>query len=289
MIKLITSTILGFIGTILLIVLFNHLTDFQLHSFTLWFVIPVGGVLVGMGASSGLFLGHLWANKPLAKKQYLVGALLGLLAFVGIYYVDYLTTYVSPEKEINYSFKGDPISDFEIDGQQITFGKYLDLQNSSSKQQFYFRGRPVGESFETGAATNYFFFYFQLIVSALAGAVMGLVIIGNKRYCQNCKKYTKEKNLFRFDVDQYEKIVKELAGSIDDLPKLRGIIKNTKLKDDKVNAFAQVDLDYCPNCHDSQLHIKVMKRDSNGSFEEVDKFRQTIRVKEIISKALIIL
>lgn len=279
-------TTLGFTGTILIIVLFNHLTGFELHSFSFFFIVPLGGLLVGAAAAVGLFYGYLRYNKPVKKTHYVFGAALGVAAFLGIYYVSYLTTYVDANKEINYSFNGDPISSYEIDGQRVTFSKYLEI-SQNAKSQFYFRGRPVGDEVETGGGFGALMFYLQILAAAVAGASVGLVIIGDKRYCENCTKYTKEKELFKFDVEQYEDIVCNLTNAIDKPSVLKKIIKTVGLKDDKINAFVRVDLDYCPNCYDSHLLIKVFKLDSNSNFEEVSKFSQSIKITSDVARSII--
>lgn len=273
-------TPLTLIGTIALVVIFNHLTGFELHSFTFFFIIPIGALLVGAAAASGLFLGLLKDNKPVTKQHYILGLILGVVAFYGIYYVDYKTTYVTENKEISYTFEGDPISYYEIDGEQITFSKFLKLSNGGS--QFYFRGRPIGEEVDPGETANSFFFYLNVVAAALAGAVVGLTIVGDKKYCQKCKKYNKEKELFKFEVEKYEEVVNKLVNSIEKPSALKEIISTYGMKKDaKVTAFAQVDLDYCPTCDDAKMHIKVLKLDGDN-FQEVGKFRQTIPVSQVV-------
>lgn len=279
-------TVIGFLATIILIVLFNHITGFELHSFSLFFIIPVGGLLVGAGASVGFFYGRIKYHKPIRGNQYLVGALLGLTAFFGVYYVSYLTTYVAPGNEINYSFKGDHISNFEIDGEQITFSKYLEL-NNQAESQFYFRGRPIGEGVEMGETANSIFFYLQLLASILAGAGVGIIMVGDRKYCDNCKRYTEQKELFKFNVDQYEQVILELTKSIDSSSALKKDIEKLALKEEKVIAFAQVELQYCPNCYESCLIIKIMKLNSKSEFEELRDFRQILPLKEQVAKSLI--
>lgn len=279
-------SLIGFLATIVLVVLFNHITGFEIHSFSLFFIIPVGGLLVGAGASAGFFYGQIKYHKPIRKNQYLIGALLGFIAFFGVYYVSYLTTYVAPDNEINYSFEGDHISNFEIDGERITFSKYLEI-NNQAESQFYFRGRPIGEGIETGGIVNSISFYLQLLASILAGAGVGLVMVGDKKYCDKCKRYTEQEELFRFNVDQYEKVIAELAKSIDDSASLRKIIEKESLKEEKVVAFIKVELQYCPNCYDSCLIIKIMKLNSKSEFEELREFRQFLTIKEKVAKSLI--
>lgn len=285
MIKLFTA--ISFVGTIIAVVLFNNISGYELHSFNLWFIIPIGALLVGAGATSGLFYGHLRYNKPVSKNQYLLGLALGVTALFGVYYVSYQTTYITADNEINYSFKGDPISTYEINGEPITFGKYLEITRQSSSHQFFFRGVPRGESYDTGEGVNTFYFWLQLIGAALGGIGVGLAMLGDKEYCQKCKKYKKEKELFKFDVDVYETILQNLAESIDDTVKLQSLIKNTKLKEEKVKAYASVELHYCPSCFDSTLQVKVMRIGSNSSFEEVQKLRQVFAISPEQSEAIV--
>ncbi|MFA7676259.1 MAG: hypothetical protein WCY28_02520 [Candidatus Shapirobacteria bacterium] len=279
-------SLIGFLATIVLVVLFNHITGFEIHSFSLFFIIPVGGLLVGAGASAGFFYGQIKYHKPIRKNQYLIGALLGFIAFFGVYYVSYLTTYVAPDNEINYSFEGDHISNFEIDGERITFSKYLEI-NNQAESQFYFRGRPMGEGIETGGIVNSIFFYLQLLASILAGAGVGLVMVGDRKYCDKCKRYTEQKELLKFNVDQYEQVILELTKSINNPSALKKSIEKLALKEEKVIAFAQVELQYCPNCYESCLIIKIMKLNSKSEFEELKEFRQFLPLKEEIAKSLI--
>lgn len=279
-------TVVGFAATVMIVVLFNHLTGIELHSLTLLFVIPMGGLLVGAAAASGMFVGYLEYHKPISKNQYLLGAVLGVFAFLGVYYVSYITTYVTSDNEINYSFKGDPISSYEIGGQPITFSKFLEI-GKQAKSQFLFRGVPVGGGVDTGGTVGSFLFYLQLLAAATAGAAVGLAIVGDKKYCEKCKKYTEEDDLFKFDVDQYDRVVQELTGAAESPAALQKIIKTTTLKDPKVNAFAQVVLQYCSNCYDNRLIIKVMKSNSKSGFEEVTKLRQNFSITAEVAKVII--
>jgi len=59
--------LIGFLATIILIVLFNHITGFELQSFSLFFIMPVGGLLIGASASAGFFMGKLNIINQLEK------------------------------------------------------------------------------------------------------------------------------------------------------------------------------------------------------------------------------
>lgn len=277
--------LLGLIGTVIIVVLFNHVTGWEIQSFSFWFIIPVGAILVGASAGAGLFYGYLKYNKPVKGFEYLVGALIGLSAFFGIYYVSYMTTYIDAEKNINYSFNGAPISSFELEGEQITFSRFMEL-TKSTKREFYFHGRPVGEV-DTGDTGSSFLFYLQVLVATLAGAGVGLLIVGNKRFCNNCNKYTKDKPLFKFDIEKYEDILRDLIDCSDNLLAMEYVIQSNSLSKEKVNAYAQAELEYCPDCYDARIIVKVFKLDSDGDFKELSKFTKAIKVTDEVSHSIV--
>jgi ribosomal protein L40E len=279
-----TFSIIGFVGTIFAFVLVNNITGYELQSFHLWFIIPIGALFVGAGAVSGIYYGHLKSNKPLGKKEYLIGTILGLLALQGIFYVSYLTTYVTPDNEINSWFNGDHISTYEIDGEQITFSKWMELSQSSGESQVFFRGRPVGEGVETGETVNKFNFYLNFLGAAVGG-FFTLLALGSKRFCKKCKKYIKDRELFKFGIDEHDEIAQKLNASVSNPKELFSLI-GRKFEIGKANAYCQVDLEYCPTCFDSDLAVKVMKQDSQGNFEEVQKLRQTLKLDNQVGEII---
>lgn len=279
-------TPLTLIATIVAVVLFNHLTGYEVQSFSFFFIIPLGALLVGAGASCGLFLGLLKDNKPVIKEHYIIGALIGLVAFFGIYYVSYKTTYLTADNEINYSFNGDPISNYELDGEPITFSKFISL-SQSGKQQFYFHGRPVGTEVDTGKGFGSFMWYLEILAAILAGAGVGLTIVGGKSYCDKCKKYMQEKTLLKFSIDKFDEVANQINTSLNNVEKLKQIFSTYELKkDEKVKAFAQADLVYCPDCYDSRLLVKIFQLGSNSNFEEVNQHRQTLKITEEVAHGL---
>lgn len=274
------------IATIIIVVIFNHLTGYEVQAFSFFFIVPLGALLVGAAASSGLFFGLLKDDKPVTKEHYMIGAVIGLIAFFGIYYVSYKTTYLDANNEINYSFNGDPISSYELEGEPITFSKFMSLSRGG-KQQFYFHGRPVGEEVDTGEGFGTFMWYLEMLAAAAAGAGVGLTIVGGKSYCDKCKKYMHEKTLLKFSIDKFDEVADDLNASLNDVSKLKHIFATHELKkDEKVQAFAQVDLVHCPNCYDARLVVKIFRLGSNSSFEEVNQHRQILRISEETARGL---
>jgi len=165
-------TILAVLGTIMIFTLLNNISGFILQSFTLFFIIPIGGICVGIGSVSGLFYSFLHYKKSITYKPFIIAIILSVVAFYGIYYASYLTTYVSPDNNINYWFKGEHISNYEIDGERVTFSKYLEVEKSSAKITSTINLIPIGE-FETGKTLTMIRFYLHLL-----GAMLGCVGFG---------------------------------------------------------------------------------------------------------------
>src|SRR5437867_785954 len=80
------------------------LTGYYVQSYTLLFLLPVGGGLAGAGCGAGVFAALLWTGRKSSAIHYRLGAVLGLLGFVGTYVVLYLSAYVTPDLTINHTF-----------------------------------------------------------------------------------------------------------------------------------------------------------------------------------------
>lgn len=80
---------IGLVITILVIVCVNHLTGFNLFSFTLYAIVPVGGLIAGFAAASGYYFSSirfgLTPNKPVLLQIVLASALAQIL----IYYAEF--------------------------------------------------------------------------------------------------------------------------------------------------------------------------------------------------------
>lgn len=167
MTKILTYTIIGVAGTIIIAFLFNFIFRLELQSFALFFIIPIGGIYVGIGSASGLFYSHLHYNKLIKLKQFLIALVLGIATFYGIYYASYLTTYIN----------GEHISNHEINRERITFTKYLKFEKSSAENKLSFGNLVAPGSFETGKTYNTIMFYLQLLGSAFGSIGVGLYFL----------------------------------------------------------------------------------------------------------------
>jgi predicted Zn finger-like uncharacterized protein len=131
--------------TILLVVVVVVFTGYHIHSFSLFFVIPIGGLFAGAFCGSGVLWGlHLTRRKP-ANLHRWASLTLGIIGFIGTYYGLYATTYVSSDMKINHKFEGLHISNFvyKDTGKEINFYSYL-IDEVRNRQSTFIIG--VGKS-----------------------------------------------------------------------------------------------------------------------------------------------
>ena len=119
--------LLAIIGTIIGIALLGIWIDFQIHTLSFWIIIPIGGFIVGAMGAFGYFYGLIKSNQKIKLPHYFVGAIVGLLTYIGIFYFLYSITYLDENNEVNYSFEGDHISNFvTTDSEEpISFLNYI--------------------------------------------------------------------------------------------------------------------------------------------------------------------
>ena len=150
--RMILFTIGGAIITILITLGFNYLFSFQLQSFSLFFVIPVGGIYVGLGAISGLYYYLFKYHKPflfshLTYKVYIVSLILGLVTIFSIYYMPYL-------------FSRPHVT---TDSNSISFIQYMKIETTSGNSFFVVNDSPSIQAVDIGQSANLTYFYLQLV------------------------------------------------------------------------------------------------------------------------------
>lgn len=277
--------LIGSIATAIVVVLFNQWTGWEIHSLSILFIIPIGGILLGAGGAGGFFLGRKLTNTKMLKIDYIIAIALGLLTFFGVNYIAYSNTYISVDSndEIKILNQFSQPTDYTSISQFITFGDYMNMINSSSTHQFRYKGAvKVGDEFEVGETTTTILFYIQLLGVLLGSLAMALFLAGSK-YCDKCKKYYKNKVLKSFDLEKFDEYVELINKNIKNGISLKKSINEFKGYDSKDKKYGQIELLYCPSCHDSYLLIKFFAIASNGESKEITDLQQTISLEQGVS------
>lgn len=280
--------IFGLIGSIavaIVIVLFNQWVGWEIHSLSILFIIPVGGILLGAGGAAGFFLGIKLTNTKILKIDYIIAIALGLLTFFGVNYIAYTNTYISVDlnDKIKILNQFSQPTGYTSISQFISFGDYMNMINSSSTHQFRYRAAvKVGDEFEVGETTTTILFYIQLL-GVILGSLAIALFLADSKYCDKCKKYYKNKVLKNFDLEKFHEYVEIINRNIKDGVALKKAINELKGYNGKDKKYGQIELLYCPTCHDSYLLIKFFSIDSNSGFKEIKDLQQSISLEQGVS------
>lgn len=276
--------LLGIVGsalTTIFIVLFNQWTGFEIHSLSIFFIIPVGGFLLGAGGSGGFFLGRKLTNTKTLKRDFIVAIILGFLTFFCVNFVSYVNTYISidskDEIEILYQFTQP--EEYVSISQLMSFKDYMNMINSSSTHQFRYRAAKVGDGIEAGKMATTFLFYVQLL-GVLIGSLAMTLGLATEEYCDRCKKYYKNKILKNFDIENIDEDFDNINKNIKNGISLKKVIQEIKNTEGKVKKYGQMELSYCPVCHDGYLLIKFYILDSSGDFNEISNSQQILKLNQ---------
>ncbi len=278
---------LSSISTATIVVLLNNWTGWEIHSLSILFIIPIGGILLGMGWASGLFLGRWLTSTKMTKMDIIVAIFLWLITFFGVNYISYQTTYVSVDSENNISLLSQfsQPEDYAPLANLISFEEYMNMINSSSSSQFRFKGAKIGNEFETGATTTTILFYIQ-IIGVIIGSLGMWWIFSDFKYCDNCKKYFKNKNFKNFDLSDFDSIVEEINKNLKNGVKLKKTIEKIKGRDLNEKTYGDIWVLYCPNCHEWYLVFKFFKI-LKDEIKEISEMKQQITLEKNVVLELI--
>jgi hypothetical protein len=290
--------ILGILSTfsvIFLSILGLEITGFYLHSFSLFFIFPVGGMIAGMGCGAGVYWGLLLSGTRAESNHHIIAVVFSLFGFFGVYYGLYATTYITPDMNINHRFEGSHISKFTYknSGEKVTFSAFLVDKVRSRSSSFFVgvgrRGRsipiPVG-SYGMGSTYNWMKFGFEGIGFLFGGFFVGTFLIGDKRHCERCHMYMKDKDMYAFDLEEIDRNIDELNTSLSSGEEFLELTKSKQQSSDFFGVpYSSVNVSYCPSCYDGFLLVKVFENTSDRS--DVEELRQTILVNsEFIRKIM---
>lgn len=278
--------ILSTAGIILLTVVVVIMFGIYIHTISFFFIIPAGAILVGMGCGVGIFVGILVFGKRPQLIYYIGSLILSVVGFVGIYYTLYTTSYVTPDLTINHTFEGEHISSYSYSDEEgpITFKVFLLNEIRSRRSSFFIGMRrrgggripiPIGSA-ELGSTYNWIKFGLEGLGFLVGGLLIGPLILGDRRYCDHCEHYLKDRSLRSFHLEEYQEVVQSINKPLSSGTHLREILKPQDLMPQTFKeAHVRIDVSHCPSCFEGFLLVKFMDKTSDG-FEESIEDRQTI-------------
>lgn len=256
--------LLGIIGALLaavLVVAINSLTSFDLSSFSLFFIVPVGAMVTGSLACLGYYLGVLKTNVQITKTIKWVGIVMALICFIVVQYGFYSTAYLDENMDLNFKMQGDHVSLYVIGDSEepINFFTFTQEMVNSRVISFSNRGRQVFEV-EGNKVVNWIFYLVDFLGVLLGAYFARTLVIGNKKYCDNCRRYMKQKDLMKFSVQDAERVIRFKTITNLQPQEITSLVHNDGIPAE--GEHYDVHLDWCETCSAGYIQLKYMELDS---------------------------
>jgi hypothetical protein len=178
--------------TAFIIYLINFHAHFDISSFMLWFILPVGSGLCGFVAASGYYLASRITQRPATRRLALNMILVGASTYALIQYLNYHALVLDD---------GTRVSNI------VPFWTYYQYAIESTQLQFRMRGTAIGSPTENLGSAGYIYEGIRFL-GFLAGGFVCWKILSNHPYCEECNKYYKKKKLLsNVDLEKFNEFV----------------------------------------------------------------------------------
>jgi len=268
-----------FIITAGLVVFIYSRAGWQLTSFGLFFIVPVGSIIVGAGISTGygFIAGKL--NKKLTGIDWILVLFLTLLAVYLMYFTFYSMTSVDNNGKIIYSFtEGNHISGYTIEGSEQPMNFINFMKNDIGSRQITFYTRYTGSKALTlprSTTVGWIDFIIELIGYLLGATVITFVFTGD--YCDKCGVYHQCGDSTEIDVKEADRLVARIEESRKRGIKIDEVFKGITSKPGTVNIrFEKIG---CPKCGDGIFITKFNAKDNKGDRKELNDLEIKLKMR----------
>ncbi len=266
------GVILGAISlilSVLLAVAIHSFTSFDIMSFSIFYVIPLGSIIIGTIACLGYYWGLFITNKKINFSLLIIGLLIPIIAYIGVQYGYYTTAYLDENMSLNYKMEGEHISNYAIgdSDEPLDFISFTKLMVDSRVISFYNRKRAIGDV-EGNAILNWTFFIIDGL-GAIFGSIVALGLVKrNTKYCDDCKRYMKNKSILKFLATDLDRTIR--FQDIDNLSpdKIKELFLPMEVGK---NEHYEIIVHWCEMCDKGYLEMKYMEKNSKGEMTENDK------------------
>jgi hypothetical protein len=245
--------------TAILVTAIDKLTGFNVFTFSIWIVVPVGAGICGVLAASGYYLGAKVLHQrptPILLVQMVAIAALTLIL---IYWLEYQTT----------SVDGMYIS------QAVSFPDYMDIVLTKTHMRLGRGGIDTGEVGSFG----YWLAFFEF-VGFLLGGTLVYIYLRNQPTCSPCNKYlrtlTRKKDSFA-DVESLSAYYdNEFANAVDS-PEFAAHVgtKHSTGKTEQGAFNLETKVLGCPSCGCQAVSEKVQVFDGRD-WKDVDQLTRFV-------------
>lgn len=269
------KTLRNFAGTLAVVFALKYYFGYELAGLSLFWVVPLGAMLVGFSAAYGYPAGMKGHHVKKNGVSPYVCLLIGVLTLVVMEYGFYYMMHVGDDMTINYQFKGIAIRSLVDDeGQAFSFWRFVwfELQN----QSVTFSKNMVREiaTIDGNVTFNIVLYILQGLGVILGGVLAYVVLLDDAYYCNNCKKYYSERELCHL-IDQSEERMDKILelihqkGTVENKQALVEIKKSQEhVRQARGDFKYDVILHECPVCDDGVLQFKCHMMNHKGNIQD---------------------
>lgn len=186
----------------------NDALNTNIQGFSFWYIIPIGAMLVGGLASSGIFIGQKISKSVLKSFYFVLAALAGVASFFIVSYADYKISIDKFTKEYSVYINRLSESEKKEFWDEASFLKYLETNMNESTISVSNRGREATKI--EGGALSVVSFWLSIVGAGLGGIIVTSFAIGDRTKCKKCKQYKDRKFLAYADYDSFEEISEKI-------------------------------------------------------------------------------
>lgn len=234
LISLLISLLIGFCSVLLF-----YFTGYYIQSLKLFFIIPVGSIVLGFILSSIIGLSYLITSDKPSLLFFMHTIIASTLLIIFIYL---------------FEMRIDNFSNIV---------SYLNTLFSNQEISMFYRNYETGINLKSNYIFNVFCFILE-IPGYYFGGIIIYSMLNDKQYCELCNKYYKKLPLLSVAGDHLDDVLKtiktmKIQDAYDLLKYNSGRYKVFGL----VKTYIQLTLNYCPICFNSHLFVKDLIIDTN--------------------------
>ncbi len=191
----ISSALIGFI---------NHKFNLYIQGFAIMWVVPIGAMLVGSLAGSGLWLSRKFEKKPIKSWFLVAGALAGLLGFFGSMYADFkIAEYQFRTKSQAVIEKLSAAEKKKLD-QELTFFNFVKRTHNNTKINLSHHGRQISSI--DNSFLSIIAFWSSVLGSVFAGWLVASMTIGDRTKDKRTGEYRDLKYVAILEFKKYQEL-----------------------------------------------------------------------------------
>jgi hypothetical protein len=141
----------------------------------------------------------------------------------------------------------------------INFFTFTQEMVNSRVISFSRRGRQLLEV-EGNKVVNWIFYVVDFLGVLLGAYFARTLVIGSKKYCDNCMRYMKQKDLLKFSIRDQERVIRFKTIANLQPQEITSLVHNDGIPVE--GEHYDIHMDWCENCNAGYIQLKYMELDS---------------------------